>query len=83
MKGIFTILGGLGVGAALMYFFDPQEGSRRRALVKDKATSINDRAQDAISGRVQDVTNRAKGLLHEAGLKGSATRDVSEQRTIQ
>ena len=32
-------LGGLGFGAALMYMFDPDRGSRRRALLSDKIVS--------------------------------------------
>jgi hypothetical protein len=66
MKGLFAILGGLGAGAALMYLFDPNEGNRRRGLIRDRATSLNSRTQDAIGGRVRDLSNRAKGLLHES-----------------
>ena len=66
MKGIFTILGGLGAGAALMYLFDPNEGNRRRAQIRDKATSLNSKAQTAVGGRVRDLGNRARGLLHES-----------------
>ena len=61
MKGIFTILGGLGAGAALMYLFDPSEGNRRRSMIRDKATSLNNSAQTAVGGRVRDISNRAKG----------------------
>ena len=66
MNGLFTILGGLGAGAALMYLFDPQEGNRRRSEIRDKATSMNSKTQTAISGRVRDLSNRAKGLLNES-----------------
>jgi len=90
MKGLFSILGGLGVGAALMYLFDPQEGNRRRALIRDKANSINHKAQGAITGSAQQVANRAKGLLHESGStfgrnsSRNASDDLtSEQQTIQ
>ena len=76
MKGIFAILGGLGAGAALMYLFDPNEGNRRRSLIRDKAVSMNTKTQDAISGRVRDLGNRAKGMLHEA--KSAVSQDRSE-----
>lgn len=66
MKGIITILGGLGVGAALMYFFDPNGGRRRRALVRDKAVGISNDVRDSIGSKSRDLRNRAKGLVHEA-----------------
>ena len=30
----------LGLGAGAMYFYDPAHGRRRRAIARDKATSI-------------------------------------------
>ena len=66
MKGIFALLSGLGVGAALMYLYDPKEGNRRRAIIRDKANSLNRQAQEAVQDRVEDFGNRARGMLHEA-----------------
>ena len=66
MKGLFAILAGLGVGAGLMYLLDPDRGNRRRALIRDKVVSLNRQTQEAVSGRVKDMRNRAKGMLHEA-----------------
>ena len=34
-KGV-ALIGGVGLGAALMYIFDPDRGGRRRALIRDK-----------------------------------------------
>ena len=84
MKGILAIMSGLGVGAALMYLFDPEEGNRRRTMLRDKATSMSNKAQDAMSGRVQDLSNRAKGLLHEtrSNLSGAST-EMADNQTIQ
>ena len=84
MKGILAIMSGLGVGAALMYLFDPEEGNRRRAVLRDKAMSVSNKAQDALGGRAQDFSNRAKGMLHEAkSTFGSTSADVADQQTIQ
>ena len=66
MKGITAILSGIGIGAALMYLFDPKGGNRRRALIRDKAVALKNDAGEAISGRAKDLSNRAKGLMHEA-----------------
>jgi hypothetical protein len=84
LKGIFAILGGLGAGAALMYLFDPDEGNRRRSLIRDKATSVNNKTQTAIGGRVRDISNRAKGLLHESKSAFSANREdaASDQTSM-
>ncbi|HSK71249.1 MAG TPA: YtxH domain-containing protein [Pyrinomonadaceae bacterium] len=80
MKGILAILSGIGVGAALMYLFDPQDGNRRRALIRDKATALSNDTQEAISGKAQDLSNRAKGLIHEAkSTFSNENQDVSEQ----
>lgn len=57
---------GLGIGAALMYLFDPDDGNRRRALIRDKGTSLGRKTQETVLGRVTDLTNRSKGMLHDA-----------------
>src|SRR5918995_3287655 len=57
-----TMLGGVGLGAALMYAFDPYRGKRRRAGVRDKLVSATDKAADAVSATARDVRNRARGL---------------------
>jgi len=65
MKGIITILAGLGAGAALMYLLDPEGGNRRRALIHDKAIKLNRQGRQAIEGTVKDLSNRAKGVSHD------------------
>jgi hypothetical protein len=49
-----------------MYLFDPDGGNRRRALIRDKTVHLTKKTQDAINGQAKHLTNRAKGLLHEA-----------------
>lgn len=66
MRSIIAILSGAGIGAALMYLFDPQDGNRRRALIRDKAVALKNDAEQAISGKAEDLSNRARGLMHEA-----------------
>ena len=66
MKKVLALLSGVGVGAALMYLLDPERGNRRRALIRDKMVTLNRQTQEAVSGRVKDVSNRAKGMLHDA-----------------
>ena len=78
MRGIIALLSGLGAGAALMYLYDPNEGNRRRALIRDKAMSLNKQAQEAMQGRVEDLGNRARGMLHEAKSAFASQSEESE-----
>jgi gas vesicle protein len=65
MKRTLALLTGLGVGAALMYLFDPERGNKRRALIRDKAAKLNRQTTEAIQGRTKDLSNRARGMAHE------------------
>jgi osmotically-inducible protein OsmY len=63
MKKTWTGMGGLGVGAALMYLFDPERGKRRRALLRDKAFHVAHSAGEKLDVRSRDAANRLHGLL--------------------
>ena len=65
MKRGFSLLGALGLGAGVMYFFDPQYGNRRRSLVRDQAVSLLNSSDEFIEKAAQDVRNRARGLVAE------------------
>jgi uncharacterized membrane protein len=60
------LLGGIGLGAALMYFLDPDRGRRRRGLVRDQVVSAVSKADDAVGATARDLGNRARGLASEA-----------------
>ena len=66
MVKMLAVLGAAAAGAALMYVFDPDEGSRRRAQMRDKAVGLSNDAKEAIGKKSRDLRNRAQGLLHEA-----------------
>ena len=82
MKAILATLGGLGVGAALMYIFDPEGGNRRRALLRDKATKLNRQTREAIEGRAKDLSNRTSGLIHEVKSAIGADARTSAEEPI-
>ncbi|HKA36483.1 MAG TPA: YtxH domain-containing protein [Thermoanaerobaculia bacterium] len=60
-----ALLGGLGVGAALMYIFDPSRGARRRAVARDKALKYARVAGERFGKKSRDLKNRARGLAAE------------------
>jgi len=75
---MIRILGVLGVGAAVMYFFDPISGKRRRALLRDKVNHYQKEAREYAAGAAQDLRNRAQGVVAEA--RGVVKRKLGERR---
>jgi gas vesicle protein len=52
-------------GAAAMYLFDPVQGKRRRALVRDKANSVAHHSAESINDTGRHLRNRLRGLRAE------------------
>ena len=65
MNRRWMFIGGVGVGAALMYALDPDRGNRRRALARDKVVSASNRTGLYLGKLSRDVRNRARGLVAE------------------
>jgi hypothetical protein len=79
MAKLTSIAGGLGIGAAMMYFLDPQRGGQRRALVRDQFQSGVRTKRQALDVMTLDVRNRMQGLRSEARARmsgGEVTDDV-------
>lgn len=81
MANPISLLKGLGVGAGLMYLFDPQLGRRRRALIGDQFTHLYHEACDLLDEGSRDLKNRALGLASEA--RSHLTSDDADDRTIE
>jgi len=60
------VLGAVAIGAAAMFFLDPSQGRRRRALVRDKLASARVQTGKTLDTQVRDLSNRTRGLRHEA-----------------
>jgi len=56
----------LGVGAGMMYLFDPNRGRTRRAIARDKAASLYSASGEAVARTTQDLRNRATGVAASA-----------------
>jgi hypothetical protein len=63
-KGL-ALIGGIGLGAVLMYMLDPDRGRRRRALVRDQLEHAANVVPDAVDATVRDLSNRTRGLVAE------------------
>jgi uncharacterized membrane protein len=60
-----TLLITVGLGAGMMYFFDPQQGNRRRAQVQNTINRWISDLDDSISKGKLDLRNRTRGVLSE------------------
>jgi osmotically-inducible protein OsmY len=81
-RELTLMTGGIGLGAALMYMFDPDRGKRRRALVRDKLASAASKTPRAIGATARDLSNRARGLASEAGSLFSS-KEVADAVLVQ
>jgi hypothetical protein len=64
-KGVIA-LAGLGLGAGLMYFADPQKGKGRRARLRDTAVHGSHTLKDAAGAASRDTEHRLAGIAARA-----------------
>jgi len=81
MNKAVAFAGGMGVGAGMMYFLDPDRGRRRRALIKDKAVSTVRDLDDDIRTAARNLKNRATGIVAEA--RSLVSREQIPDRILQ
>lgn len=60
------LLGLIGFGAALTYFFDPQQGRRRRAMTRDRAAAFFRRRARQGEQLGRSASAQAEGLAQKA-----------------
>ncbi len=77
MNRELALLGGIGLGATLMYILDPDRGRRRRALMRDKLARATHKVPGAISATARDISNRVQGLTADAA-SAFSSEDVSD-----
>ena len=76
------ILSGLLIGAAGMYFLDPQQGRRRRKLIADQLNRFGHDVPEALDAAWRDLSNRAWGTVAELRHYVAAD-DVSDDVLVQ
>ena len=59
----FALLGAVGLGAALMYFLDPDTGKQRRARVRDQYAHGKGVLTDATEAAVRNAANHTRGAI--------------------
>jgi hypothetical protein len=68
MATIRAFLTGAIVGGGAMYFFDPQIGKRRRALLEDQLRRTSRETVEGLDAAWCDLSNRVQGTLAEPGV---------------
>jgi osmotically-inducible protein OsmY len=63
MNKVLRLVCAASAGAAVMYFFDPDRGKRRRALVRDKAKHTLKMANETVDKTGRDLRNHAVGTF--------------------
>ena len=65
MGRLNCLINGVLLGAGTMYFFDPQLGRRRRALLEDQLRRFSRQASEGLDAAIRDLNNRAQGTAVE------------------
>jgi hypothetical protein len=80
--GLRRLLTLMGLGAGLMYLYDPDQGNRRRAMLAEQFTRLRNDSQDFFADAKRDLQNRRQGMQAEpitgglGGLSGDWTPGV-------
>jgi hypothetical protein len=77
-----NLLVGAALGAGVIYMMDPQNGRRRRALVRDKLVRASHVTRDAVDTAVRDAVNRSRGMV-AASQSRFRSEDVSDEVLVE
>jgi CBS domain-containing protein len=83
MNKAMAMCRGAALGAGLMYFFDPRQGARRRALVRDACVRLCNETQHAADVTRRDLTNRLQGLKAELTSYFSGTSEPANDEQLK
>jgi uncharacterized membrane protein len=80
MAGQGKLLTGVVVGAGAMYLLDPEQGARRRSLLRDQGIHASHRVRDELAGAARDARNRTAGVAAE--LRSRFQRDKASDEIL-
>jgi osmotically-inducible protein OsmY/gas vesicle protein len=66
-RDIMELIGGIGMGAAVMYLLDPDMGQKRRRYLAQQAGHMAEDAGEMIGDTWHHLSDRASGLAHDVG----------------
>jgi hypothetical protein len=78
---IASLIAAAGLGALAMFLLDPQSGSRRVALARDRARHLMHEAADAAGTGWRDLRHRASGVA--AGARHLVHREQVSDRVLE
>lgn len=81
MEVLGSLMGGVGLGAGLMYLADPRSGRRRRAMAHDKALHIVHELGEAAGMVARDLAHRTRGFFFET--RSRMRHEEVDDRTIE
>jgi len=61
-EDVLALAAGAGLGAGLMYFFDPNRGRSRRSRLIGEANGLLHHGENGLEKRGKDLLNRIKGI---------------------
>jgi osmotically-inducible protein OsmY len=74
MKHLLTLVAAAAGAAATMYYFDPDMGRRRRALLRDRLVHLTHEAERGLRGEVRYATDVAYGVYATGHLDRESER---------
>jgi osmotically-inducible protein OsmY len=78
MKSFLSFAAGAAAGAAAAHFLDPDSGSRRRAVARDKALSQAKQGASTVQAQVKHAAGRAKGTAAQAAPTPTRLQDADD-----
>lgn len=64
-----TFIVGAGVGAGLMYYFDPRCGRRRRSMARERMVAVGHRTSRYLDRTWKHTRNRMRGMMAETAAR--------------
>jgi hypothetical protein len=79
LAGLFSLVGGIGIGAGLLYLLDPDKGKRRRQQILGSATDLASHARDYAGDAIGSVGSKIGTALGSArDFAGEKLHDVGD-----